>query len=292
MPAKSVINVALLIVATEAVRLDGPAAEAMMAQTAAEADAEFWGTAIPAAIAAHSAFNGRWLAEADADANVARWLAEADADANVDGFWNDAVRATASHVSRNWLAEAAAEADADVDAWPINWHRWLAETDSEADVDAWPINWHRWLAETDSEADVDAWPINWHRWLAETDSEANVDGFWGSHLNAGMSYATGGRWLAEAEAAAGSKMPMEWLKKAGKNLWENRDEIAEGLEQGAENLWENRDEIAEGLEQGADWAEEFAGSAYDTAAPVVANVVDEVKSRFSGWLAEHGEEAM
>jgi len=271
MLSKSVINVALLIVATEAVRLDGPAAEAMMAQTAAEADAEFWGTAIPAAIAAHSAFNGRWLAEADADANVARWLAEADADANVDGFWNDAVRATASHVSRNWLAEAAAEADADVDAWPINWHRWLAETDSEADVDAWPINWHRWLA--------------------ETDSEANVDGFWDSHLNAGMSYATGGRWLAEAEAAAGSKMPMELLEKAGKNLWENRDEIAEGL-QGAENLWENRDEIAEGLEQGADWAEEFAGSAYDTAAPVVANVVDEVKSRFSGWLAEHGEEAM
>ena len=115
-------------------------------------------------------------------------------------------------------------------------------------------------------------------WLAE--AEAETEAPWWLH-----------RWLAEAEAEAGSKMPMEWLKKAGKNLWENRDEIAEGL-QGAENLWENRDEIAEGLEQGADWAEEFAGSAYDTAAPVVANVVDEVKSRFPGWLAEHGEEAM
>jgi hypothetical protein len=41
MLSKSVINVALLIVATEAVRLDGPAAEAMMAQTAAEANVDY-----------------------------------------------------------------------------------------------------------------------------------------------------------------------------------------------------------------------------------------------------------
>ena len=124
-----------------------------------------------------------------------------------------------------------------------------------------------WLAEADADCDVNCMAnraINENQswgWLAE--AEAETEAPWWLH-----------RWLAEAEAEAGSKMPMEWLKKAGKNLWENRDEIAEGLE------------------QGADWAEEFAGSAYDTAAPVVANVVDEVKSRFPGWLAEHGEEAM
>ena len=142
------------------------AEEAMMAQTAAEADVEFWGAAIPAAYAVHRATGGGWLAETDADVEA-------------DGLFN---------AMRFWLAEAEAEAEAE-----------------------------------------------------------------------------------RAKAAI----------KAGKYIYK-----------GGKYIWKNKEEIAEGLEQGADWAAEFAGSAFDAAAPVAEKAVDAVKNFFSSWLAEHGEEAM
>jgi hypothetical protein len=160
------------------------AEEAMMAQTAAEADVEFWGAAIPAAYAVHRATGGGWLAEADADVDVAT---EADAE-----FWGAAAIA-APHV---------------------------------------------------------------------------------------YNYGKGRWWLAEAEAEAEAERAKAAIK-AGKYIYK-----------GGKWVWKNREEIAEGLEQGADWAAEFAGSAFDAAAPVAEKAVDAVKSFFSSWLAEHGEEAM
>jgi hypothetical protein len=46
-----------------------------------------------------------------------------------------------------------------------------------------------------------------------------------------------GGWLAETEAEAGRKMPKnagKWIKKGGKWVWKNKDEIADAIVTGAD----------------------------------------------------------